>query len=77
MQTVRMNITMPSDLAQDFRRAIPARSRSKFISEAVKQELGKKNIKKISLRKSLEINKDFYRKVAKDWRATELEGWPE
>lgn len=80
MQTTRINITLPNDLARDFRRIIPARSRSKFIAETlkVKLEQKKKNKKyKRDLTKSLMANYDYYKKVAKEWEATEVEGWPD
>lgn len=76
MQSQRLNITLPYELAQDFKRAIPAKKRSKFIAEAVKAKLPKRNLKK-ELVKSLKANQEFYKKVAEEWKATEVEGWPE
>lgn len=80
MQTQRINITLPNDLARDLRKTIPARSRSKFISEAVSEKLLQKKKNRISkkeLIKSLKANYDYYKKVAKEWEATEVEGWPD
>lgn len=76
MQAQRLNITLPYELARDFKRAVPLKKRSKFIAEAVKEKLPKRNLKK-ELIKSLKLNKEFYRKVAEEWKATEVEGWPD
>ncbi len=76
MQAQRLNITLPYELARDFRRAIPVKKRSKFIAEAVREKLPKKNFQKEWV-KSLRANKEFYRRVAEEWKATEVEGWPD
>ena len=76
MQAQRLNITLPYELARDFRKAIPASKRSQFIAEALNEKLPKSNLKK-ELIKSLRANKEFYRKVAEEWKVTEVEGWPE
>lgn len=66
MQTQRLNITLPNELARELRRNIPLRSRSKFIAEAVGERLKrKKNLKK-DLIKSLKANYEFYKKVGKE-----------
>lgn len=77
MQTQRINITLPKDLAREFRRAIPDRSRSKFIAEALKQKLQRKSTLKKELIRSLKANKKFDEAVMKDWAVTEVEGWSE
>ena len=76
MQAQRLNITLPYELARDFRKAIPASKRSRFIAEALNEKLPKSNLKK-ELIKSLRANKELYRKVAEEWKVTEVEGWPE
>lgn len=76
MQT-RINIILPNDLARDFRRTIPSRSRSKFIAEALEDKLKrKKNLKK-ELIKSLKANYKHDEAVMKEWSAIEVEGWPD
>ena len=77
MQTQRINITLPNDLARDLRKTIPVRSRSKFISEALKEKLAKKRNFKKDWAQSLKANREFYKKVADEWKATEIEGWPD
>ncbi len=77
MQTQRINITLPNDLARDLRRTIPARSRSKFIAQALEDKLKrKKNLKKELIR-SLKANRKLYEQVQKDWAPIEVEGWPD
>lgn len=76
MQAQRLNITLPYELARDFKRTIPVSKRSGFIAEAVKEKLPKKNLKK-ELIKSLKANNKFDRAVMKEWSATEVEGWPD
>ena len=72
----RINITLPDDLARDLRRTIPTRSRSKFIAEALKEKIKKKRLFKDKWIKHLKVNKEFYKKIAQEWKATEVEGWP-
>lgn len=76
MQAQRLNITLPYELARDFKRAIPVKKRSSFIADVVREKLPKKNLKQ-ELIKSLKANRDFYKKVAEEWKATEVEGWPD
>lgn len=78
MQAQRLNITLPYELARDFRRIIPVKKRSKFIADTLKEKLPKRNLKK-ELIKSLKANKEFYRKVAEeireDFKYADAEVW--
>lgn len=76
MQFQRLNITLPYDLARDFKRTIPVKKRSRFIAKALKEKLPKRDLKR-ELIKSLKLNKEFYKKVAEEWKATEIERWPD
>ena len=69
----RINITLPDELARDFRRYIPARKRSSFIAQAIKKDLPKKDLKK-ELIKSLKANYKFYEEEGKIWDATIADG---
>lgn len=73
MQTQRINITLPKDLAREFRRAIPDRSRSKFIAEALKQKLQRKSTLKKELIRSLKANRELYKQVQKDFKYVDAE----
>ena len=78
-ETVRLNITIPKDLAQAINRFIGPRKRSQFIAEAVRQQIEKKE--KQELEKILE---EGYRATAKEslaitkeFEASDLEDWYE
>ena len=62
----RINIILPDELAKDLRRTIPTRKRSKFIAEALKEKLIKKQNFKKAWIKHLEVNKEFNEKIAKE-----------
>ena len=78
-ETVRLNITIPKDLAQAINRFAGPRKRSQFIAEAVRQQIEKKE--KEELEKILE---EGYRATAKEslaitkeFEAVDLENWYE
>jgi hypothetical protein len=73
---VRLNITIDEDLHDRLKRELPAKGISRFINEAVRARL----------RPSREALDDAYKAAsreswrrldAREWRATETEGWPE
>ncbi len=75
MQTTRINITLPKDLARDLRRTIPTRSRSKFIAEALVDKLKrKKNLKK-EFEASLRANAELDRQVMEDYKYVDAEAF--
>lgn len=74
MQTQRINITLPNDLARDFRSSVPIRSRSKFIASAIEERLGKKNIKSLLL-KSAQEQKTIIDQIQKDFKYTDEESF--
>ena len=77
MHYKRLNITFPSDLANQLRKEIPARTRSQYIANAVKEKLYKeKNLKK-ELIKSYKANAKLYEEINKEWETVDLESWPE
>ncbi len=78
-ETVRLNITIPKNLAQAINRFAGPRKRSQFIAEAVRQQIEKKE--KQELEKILE---EGYRAAAKEslaitkeFEAADLENWYE
>ncbi|MBI2267843.1 MAG: hypothetical protein HYU80_00140 [Candidatus Blackburnbacteria bacterium] len=72
MQTQRINITLPNELARDLRRSIPTRSRSKFIAGAVQEKLAKRDIKE-ELRRSLEAQKKIIKEIQEDFKYADAE----
>jgi len=75
MQTTRINITLPNELAKDLRRSIPARSRSKFIAKVLAEKLTKKKWTKKEWIKSLKANQEFYKQVAEEWKYVDAEAF--
>ena len=78
-ETVRLNITIPQDLAHALNKFAGPRKRSQFIAEAVRFRIEQKE--KEELEKTLE---EGYRAVAqesigitKEFEAADLEGWDE
>ena len=78
-ETVRLNITIPKDLAQALNRLAGPRKRSLFIVEAVKQRIEQQERDK--LEKNLEEGYQAVAKeniaITKEFEAADLEGWDE
>ena len=73
---IRLNITIDEDVHERLKRELPAKGISRFINEAVRARL----------RPSRDALDDAYkaaarerwrRSDAREWHATETEGWPE
>lgn len=77
MQSQRINITLPQSVLRQLDIAIPQGKRSHFIAQVVTEKLGKTISAKKEFARSLDLNKEFYKKIAKEWEETELETWPE
>ena len=73
MQTQRINITIPNSILKLIQESIPSGKRSKFIAEAVREKLPKKNLKK-ELINSLKTNYKLYKEEAKLWDVTIADG---
>jgi len=77
--TVRLNITLPKELAQSLDEFAGSRKRSRFIAEAIKRRIEQKQ--KEELEKKLE---EGYRAagdenlvLTKEFEPADLEGWDE
>ena len=79
MSVVRMNITIPEDLAHQLDRLIGPKKKSQFIAEALKQRIEK--IQYEELQKALEegykARKQESHSIAKEFESIDLEGWDE
>lgn len=75
MQTQRINITLPTGLARDLRKSIPARSRSKFIAEALEDRLKRKKNLKSDLLRSLKAQEEIISEVREDFRYADAEAF--
>jgi len=77
MNVLRTNITLPKTVFKQLQIAVPQGQRSKFISDAIVEKLGKAKTQDEALELSLKANVVFYKKEAKNWEIIETERWPE
>lgn len=79
MNTVRLNITLPEELAGRLDELAPARKKSCFIAEALAEKI--KEIQNDQLQKLLEegykATKGESFAIAKEFEPADLEGWDE
>jgi metal-responsive CopG/Arc/MetJ family transcriptional regulator len=77
--TVRLNITLPSELAEDLKQITGPRRRSQFVAEAVEQKI--KKLKDRQMEKAMAEGYQATRKeglaIAKEFEASDIEGWDE
>ena len=79
MNMVRMNITLPEDLARQLDKLVGPRKKSRFITETLKERV--KKIEEDKLQKMLEegykTRKEESLSIAKEFEPVDLEGWDE
>ena len=79
METVRMNITLPSSLVKELKQITGPRKRSRFISDAIAQKI--KQLKEQQLEKLLvegyQATKEEGLKLTKEFELLDIEGWDE
>ena len=79
MRTVRLNITLPEELAQALEKLVSPRQKSRFIAEAISQRI--KKIQNEELERTLEegyrARKDESISIAKEFESIDIEGWDE
>ncbi|MEJ5378545.1 MAG: ribbon-helix-helix protein, CopG family [bacterium] len=79
MRTVRLNITIPKDLASELEKLAGQRGRSQFIAAAIRQKI--QEAKKAELDRLLEEGYGARAKesveFAKEFEPADLEGWDE
>ncbi len=79
MNMIRMNITIPEDLARRLDDLVGLRGKSRFIAETLKDRI--KKIEQEELHKMLEegyrTRKDESLYIAEDFGPVDLEGWDE
>lgn len=73
MQTTRINISLPGDLAEYLKRSIPKRKRSQFIAEALDESLRRRRNLKKELTKSLKAQKDIISQINEDFKYADAE----
>jgi metal-responsive CopG/Arc/MetJ family transcriptional regulator len=79
MRVVRMNITIPQELARQVDELTDPRKRSQFISEALKRQI--EEIQREKAQKALEegykARKEESHSITREFEAADLEGWDE
>ena len=79
MNAVRLNVTIPQELARQLDKLAGPRGKSHFIAETLRQRIEK--IKNEELQKSLEEGYKATRQesldIAKEFESSDLEGWDE
>jgi metal-responsive CopG/Arc/MetJ family transcriptional regulator len=77
MSALRTNITLPQALVNRLHMSVPQGQRSKFITQAVAEKLGREKTKEDAFKLSLQANAALYKREAETWNITETESWPE
>jgi len=79
MHVVRMNITIPEELAKQMDKLTGPRKRSQFVSEALKNRIEQIHREKIqkALEEGYKARKEESRLIIKEFEAVDLEGWDE
>ena len=79
METVRMNITLPTSLARELKQVTAPRKRSRFISNAIAEKI--KHLKEQQLDKLLvegyQAARDEGMKLTQEFEHMDIEGWDE
>lgn len=77
MPSVRMNITLPSEVANDLNAMVSERKRSAFIAESLRyyiEQLRKKELE-TDLAEGYKATKEEGQSIASEFEASDLEGW--
>ena len=79
MRVVRMNITIPQELARQVDELTDPRKRSQFISEALKHRIEEIQHEKAqkALEEGYKARKEENHFITKEFEAADLEGWDE
>ena len=76
-ESVRLNITLPAELAKELKHITASRKQSKFVAEAVEQKI--KQLKQKQMEKELAAGYKATRKegveITKEFDSVDLEGW--
>jgi len=78
-ETIRLNITIPKDLAYALNRFAGPRKRSQFIAEAVRQQIEKKEKEELEkiLEEGYQASAQESLAITKEFEIADLEGWNE
>ncbi len=77
MKTLKLNFTVPEDIAELLRSRVDKRKRSTFVSAAVReklQELEQEQLKQ-ALREGYQTRREEDAKINSEWEEPTLESW--
>jgi len=76
-ETVRLNITLPIAVAEELKQAASPRKRSRFIAEAIKQRIDRKNKETLEalLAEGYQERRNEALEITKDFESIDFEHW--
>jgi len=79
MSVVRMNITLPEELARQIDKLVEPKKKSKFIAETLRQRIERIRHEKLQeiLIEGYKARKNESQSLAKEFESIDLEGWDE
>jgi len=79
MSTVRMNITIPEQLARKLDRLVSPRKKSMFIVKSLEEYIQgmEREELKARLKEGYKVRRDEGLRIAEEFRKVDLEGWDE
>ena len=77
MNMVRMNITIPEELAQKLAEIVSSRKKSEFIADSVRERIKRieEEERKKKLAEGYKARKEEGLSIAEDFTSADLEGW--
>ena len=79
MSAVKLNITIPEELARQLDELVGSRKKSRFIAEALRQRIGEIQEQELNriLEEGYKARKQECLSIAKEFEPVDLEGWDE
>ena len=79
MSAVKLNITIPEELARQLDKLAGRRKKSRFIAEALRQRIGEIQERELNqiLEEGYKARKQESLSIAKEFEPVDLEGWDE
>jgi len=79
MSVVRMNITLPEELAREIDKLVEPKKKSQFIAETLQQRIERIQHEKLQkmLEEGYKARKKESQSLAKEFESVDLEGWDE
>jgi metal-responsive CopG/Arc/MetJ family transcriptional regulator len=79
MSVVRMNITLPQDLADQLKKIAGSKKKSHFIAKTLQEKIAKIKADEIQrlLEEGYKARREESRTIAKEFEAVDLGGWDE